>query len=115
VICADVYSELPARQLRAAYAELLVSTAAWWPGQWGPNGEWEARTLDTGVPLIVCNRSGRGQESRPLVVAGPPGIQRRVEQAMEVLFPGSVRASRRFTVDFLELPSESRPPSERPR
>jgi len=63
LICADAYNELPARQLRAAGAELLVSTAAWWPGQWGANGEWEARTVETGVPLIVCNRSGRGHES----------------------------------------------------
>jgi hypothetical protein len=53
-----------ARHLHAAGAVLFVSTAAWWPGQWGPNGEWEARTLGTGVPLMVCNRSGRGQESR---------------------------------------------------
>jgi ribonuclease BN (tRNA processing enzyme) len=55
-----------------------------------------------GIPFLVLDGqfSGRG---RPLVVAGPPGIQRRVEQAMEVGFPGSVRASRRFTVGFLEL------------
>src|SRR5919204_91409 len=39
-------------------AHLLVSSAAWWPGEWGPNGEWEARTLDTGLPMIVCNRTG---------------------------------------------------------
>ena len=32
------------------------------PAPWGPNGEWEARTLETGVPLIVCNRSGHGQD-----------------------------------------------------
>ena len=59
LICADVYSPQPARRLRDAGAQLLVSSAAWWPGEWGPNGEWEARTLETGLPLIVCNRSGR--------------------------------------------------------
>jgi predicted amidohydrolase len=63
LICADAYSPLLAQGLRAAGAELLVSSAAWWPGQWGPNGEWEARTLETGLPLIVCNRSGHGQEA----------------------------------------------------
>jgi N-carbamoylputrescine amidase len=59
LVCADAYSAEPALRLRAAGAQLLVSSAAWWPGRWGPNGEWEARTLDTGLPLIVCNRTGR--------------------------------------------------------
>jgi len=38
---------------------MLVSSAAWWPGRWGPNGEWEARSRESGLPLIVCNRTGR--------------------------------------------------------
>jgi omega-amidase len=49
--------------LRDTGAQLLVSAAAWWPGQWGPRGEWEARTLESGLPLIVCNRTGRDDES----------------------------------------------------
>ena len=28
------------------------------PGHHGPNGEWERCTNDTGLPLIVCNRTG---------------------------------------------------------
>jgi N-carbamoylputrescine amidase len=63
LICADVYAAQPARRLRDGGAQLLVSSAAWWPGEWGPNGEWEARTLDTGLPMIVCNRTGRDGES----------------------------------------------------
>jgi predicted amidohydrolase len=63
LVCADAYAAQPALCLRDAGAQLLVSSAAWWPGEWGPNGEWEARTLDTGLPLIVCNRSGREGES----------------------------------------------------
>jgi predicted amidohydrolase len=58
LICADAYKALPALRLRDAGAQLLVSSAAWWPGEWGPKGEWEARTLDTGLPMIVCNRTG---------------------------------------------------------
>jgi 5-aminopentanamidase len=64
LICADAYSPQPAQRLRDAGAQLLVSAAAWWPGEWGPNGEWEARTLDTGLPMIVCNRTGRDEESQ---------------------------------------------------
>ena len=64
LICADAYVPQAARRLRADRAQLLVSSAAWWPGEWGPSGEWEARTLDTGLPLIVCNRTGRDGESQ---------------------------------------------------
>src|SRR5205085_12085477 len=62
-ICADAYPPQPALRLRDAGAQLLLSAAAWWPGDWGPDGEWEARTVDSGLPLVVCNRSGRGDES----------------------------------------------------
>jgi predicted amidohydrolase len=58
LICADAYMPLPALQLRDFGAQLLVSSAAWWPGECGPKGEWEARTLDTGLAMIVCNRTG---------------------------------------------------------
>jgi predicted amidohydrolase len=64
LLCADAYPPQPARRLRNAGAQLLVSSAAWWPGDWGPNGEWEARTLETGLPMIVCNRTGRDGESQ---------------------------------------------------
>ncbi len=58
LVCADAYKAVPALRLRDSGAQLLVSAAAWWPGEWGPKGEWEARTLDTGLPMIVCNRTG---------------------------------------------------------
>jgi predicted amidohydrolase len=63
LICADAYPPQAALRLRDAGAQLVISAAAWWPGDWGPNGEWEARTVDSGLPLVVCNRSGRGDES----------------------------------------------------
>jgi predicted amidohydrolase len=66
LVCADVYAAEPARRLRAAGAQLFVSSAAWWPGEWGPSGEWEARTLDTGLPMIVCNRTGREDDTHML-------------------------------------------------
>lgn len=58
LICADAYSPEIARNLQAQGAQLLVSSAAWAPGLHGPNGEWEQCTRDTGLPLIVCNRTG---------------------------------------------------------
>ena len=40
-------------------AQILVSPAAWEPGVHDPNGEWGRSTLDTGLPLFVCNRTGQ--------------------------------------------------------
>jgi 5-aminopentanamidase len=64
LICADAYPPGPALRLRELGAKLLISAAAWWPGDYGPNGEWEARTLDTGLPMIVCNRTGVDGDSQ---------------------------------------------------
>jgi predicted amidohydrolase len=58
LICADAYSPGIANSLRAQGAKMLVSSAAWAPGLHGPNGEWERCTKDTGLPLLVCNRTG---------------------------------------------------------
>jgi 5-aminopentanamidase len=58
LICADAYSPGIARSLKAQGAQLLVSSAAWAPGFHGPNGEWEQCTRDTGLALLVCNRTG---------------------------------------------------------
>ena len=59
LICADSYTSESARALRSKGAQMLVSPAAWAPGLYGPEGEWEQRTIETGLPLIVCNRNGK--------------------------------------------------------
>lgn len=59
LVCADAYTPDIAARLATQGASLLVSPANWGPGEHGPNGEWEARSRETGLPLIVCNRSGR--------------------------------------------------------
>ena len=58
LICADAYSRGIAQHLQSQGAQLLVSSAAWAPGLHGPEGEWEQCTRDTGLPLLVCNRTG---------------------------------------------------------
>jgi predicted amidohydrolase len=59
LICADAYTKDIARALYSKGAQLLLSPAAWAPGLYGPEGEWEQRTVETGLPLIVCNRTGK--------------------------------------------------------
>ena len=58
LICADAYGSEIANSLAADGAEVLFSPAAWCPGPNGPNGEWERRSAETGLPLFVCNRTG---------------------------------------------------------
>jgi predicted amidohydrolase len=58
LICADAFSPGIAKSLAGQGARMLISSAAWAPGFHGPNGEWERCTDDTGLPLLVCNRTG---------------------------------------------------------
>jgi ribonuclease BN (tRNA processing enzyme) len=54
-----------------------------------------------GLPFFLLDGQFRRGE-RPLVVAGPPGIESRVREAMEALFPGSSGVRRRFPTTFVE-------------
>ncbi|MGH3665754.1 MAG: MBL fold metallo-hydrolase [Egibacteraceae bacterium] len=56
-----------------------------------------------GLPLLILDGQFRRRD-QPLHVAGPPGIGGRLTEAMEVLFPGSSTAPRRFEVRVVELP-----------
>ena len=58
LICADAFTPNMAQRLRTGGARVLLSAAAWPPGLHGPNGEWERCTSETGLPLLVCNRTG---------------------------------------------------------
>ena len=59
-----------------------------------------------GIPFLVLDQQFARRE-RPLLVAGPPGLQERVVEAMEVLFPGSSQVQRRFELRLLELPERT--------
>jgi ribonuclease BN (tRNA processing enzyme) len=56
-----------------------------------------------GVPFLMLDGQF-SRRTRPLVVAGPPGLKARMETAMEVGFPGSTAVARRFPTAFVELP-----------
>ena len=58
LVCADGYKNDVASVLKDKGAQVLVSPSAWGPGECGPDGEWVQRTKDTGLPMMVCNRSG---------------------------------------------------------
>jgi ribonuclease BN (tRNA processing enzyme) len=55
-----------------------------------------------GVPFLILDGQFK-RRTRPLIVAGPPGVEARVREAMEVFFPGSTRIERKFETRFVEL------------
>jgi predicted amidohydrolase len=57
-VCADMYSKRLVDETAAEGVDLLISSAAWAPGLHGPDGEWERASLETGRPVLVCNRTG---------------------------------------------------------
>jgi ribonuclease BN (tRNA processing enzyme) len=56
-----------------------------------------------GLPFLFLHEQLISKRSRPILVAGPPGLEERVKAAMEVFFPGSSKMPSRFAIDFLEF------------
>ncbi|MEX1253351.1 MAG: MBL fold metallo-hydrolase [Dehalococcoidia bacterium] len=56
-----------------------------------------------GLPFFILDAQLVSKRARPLVVGGPPGIETRVREAMEALFPGSSRVQQTFALEFVEL------------
>ena len=60
-----------------------------------------------GLPFLILDAQFSKRE-RPLVVAGPPGIEARVRQSMEVFFPRSSETAQKFALRYQEI-SPGRP------
>jgi predicted amidohydrolase len=58
LICADAWRPSIAKELVDKGAELLISGANWGEGPCSPEDCWEKRSLENGVPVWVCNRTG---------------------------------------------------------
>lgn len=56
-----------------------------------------------GLPFFIMEGQYVSNRRKPLIVAGPPGLEARIYEAMEVLYPGSSETPRRFAVKFVEL------------
>lgn len=59
LVCADAWPRRLSRETAAAGADILVSPACWAPGEMGPHGVWERDSRVTGLPLLVCNTTGK--------------------------------------------------------
>ncbi len=57
-----------------------------------------------GVPFVILEACFVSQRSNPLVIAGPPDVESRVRQTLELLFPGAgAYVDERMTLRFVEL------------
>jgi ribonuclease BN (tRNA processing enzyme) len=56
-----------------------------------------------GLPFFIMDAQYVSSRRKPLVVAGPPGLETRTREAMEVLYPASSEAPRKFDLKFVEL------------
>ena len=111
LICADAYTKEIAETLREKGAEILVAPSSWGPGLYGPNGEWEQRSLDTGLPLFVCNRTGEDEtvsfwEAESLVIKnGKRMLSHKSTQSAILTFEWNLEnmdvTSSDFEVEFL--------------
>jgi ribonuclease BN (tRNA processing enzyme) len=60
-----------------------------------------------GLPFFLMEAQYVSGRRKPLIVAGPPGLEARVHEAMEVLYPGSSETPREFALKFVELEDET--------
>ena len=69
LVCADAYKGEISNLLKTQGAQILVSPSSWGPGGCGPDGEWERRTEETGLPILVCNRTGKESDDLDMLEA----------------------------------------------
>jgi ribonuclease BN (tRNA processing enzyme) len=56
-----------------------------------------------GLPFLLLDAQLVTSRERPLLIAGPPGTQARIEAALEVLFPRAATNKWRFALEFVEI------------
>lgn len=56
-----------------------------------------------GIPFLILASQLVHKRKEPLLIVGPPGMKDWIFQAMEILFPGSSRAQRKFSLEIIEF------------
>lgn len=56
-----------------------------------------------GLPFFILDAQLVSKRTEPLRIAGPPGSAERINEALEVFFPGSSTVERKFSVEITEL------------
>ncbi|WP_227938345.1 carbon-nitrogen hydrolase family protein [Alkalihalobacillus deserti] len=112
LICADSYTKNIADTLLTKGAEILIAPSSWGPGLHGPNGEWEQRSIDTGLPIFVCNRTGEDKtvsfwEAESLVIKnGKRLLSHKSTQSAILIFDWNLDnmdlISSNFVIDYID-------------
>ena len=76
-------------------ADILVSPSSWGPGGCGPDGEWEKRSEETGLPVLVCNRTGKESDDLDMLEADSVVARNGIR-----LLSGSFKSSTVLTFDL---------------
>ena len=58
-----------------------------------------------GIPFLLLEAKYVSKRTRPLILAGPAGLQQRVETALETLYPGTLDDGLAFPVEYRTLKS----------
>jgi len=61
-----------------------------------------------GVPFFMLDAQFNTKRTRPLTIAGPPGLRDWYVRGMETSFPGSSKTQQRFELNLVELASAER-------
>ena len=61
-----------------------------------------------GVPFFILDAQFNTKRTRPLTIAGPPGLREFYPRAMETAFTGSSKTQPRFELNLVELESAQR-------
>jgi ribonuclease BN (tRNA processing enzyme) len=56
-----------------------------------------------GIPFLILHAHFVTDRKRPLVIAGPPGLEQRIRAAQEIMFPDSSSIELCFDLVFVEL------------
>ena len=62
LICADAWPKTHVQSLKNQGANLILSSASWAPGKYGPGDTWEKRSKESGLAVFVNNRTGIERE-----------------------------------------------------
>ena len=95
LVCADAYKSEISNMLKNQGADILVSPSSWGPGGCGPDGEWEKRSEETGLPVLVCNRTGKESDDLDMLEADSVVARNGIR-----LLSGSFKSSTVLTFDL---------------
>ncbi|UCH30199.1 MAG: MBL fold metallo-hydrolase [Myxococcales bacterium] len=56
-----------------------------------------------GLPFLLLDAQFATKRTAPLTIAGPPGLEERLTQTREVLFPGSSKVKPTFDLELVEI------------